>query len=138
MFVQLALQPFDMLQHLLQLLVTKTETEGDAVRLVLTTGEVVICRKDELAIRLAETDAGRDLLGKLSVDYHRFGQKTTVAHLLHKETGAAWVGVSICTQNFNRRHGQDLALRDAIRQFLMFEAYRNAFTTSEPETGSDI
>ena len=113
-----------MLQYLLPLISRESEITGNAVRVVMNSGEVLICLNDELEDRLAETCP--ETLSQFKLDIHRFGKKTTVAHLLHLPTDTAFVGRSICEnpERFSRKAGQQAAVRDAVMQFMSHERYR--------------
>ena len=115
-----------LLRFLLPLIAKSIEVQGTARSVVLLSGEELMCSEDELHSRLAETEEGARLLADFTVDYHRFGRKTTVAHLMHLPSSTGYVGTSFSTtaERFNKKVGQDLALRDAAAQFLQNERYR--------------
>ena len=120
-----------MLQHLLQIITLRngTETNDKGVTEFLaemTDGEILICPANEMVQRLAETRVGLALLNDFEIEFHRFGNKITVVHMYHLPTDTSYLGRSISPSSggFNRKRGQEIALRDAIRQFIPHELYR--------------
>ena len=119
-----------MLLQLIQLLAARHETAYNQGRnefaAEMLDGEIVLVPAEEAEEALAKTKLGAALLAQFEIEYHRFKNKTTVVHVYHIPTDTAYLGRSFSptSAGFHRKKGQELALRDALRQFLINESYR--------------
>lgn len=121
-----------MLKFLLPLLCKEYEKKGNAYRLVMPDDEVIICTDEEVEARLAATEIGQQY--SFEIEFYRFGRRTTVAHVLYRDS--VFVGWATCPDplKFSKKAGQDLALRMAADQFINHENYRLKWHAQELST----
>lgn len=114
-----------MLKYLLPLLCSSYEKHGDAYKLTLKDGTMLLCNDFNIDEELAKNCP--DYRDAFTIDYYRFSQRTTVCHVLHNMTGMVFVGWVACPDpaKFSKRVGQELSLRKAAELFLDYELYKN-------------